>query len=106
MQRSFLKNLLWLQALNWLIKPLWILLIEREIQLQLGDGLYGQYAVHFGIGTLFAVLLDAGLNAYTSREIAMGERLASWKRLLGLRLGLTFIWGLCQMGETARWYHR
>lgn len=92
MQRSFLKNLLWLQALNWLIKPLWILLIEREIQLQLGDGLYGQYAVHFGIGTLFAVLLDAGLNAYTSREIAMGERLASWKRLLGLRLGLTFIY--------------
>ena len=92
-QRSFLKNLLWLQALNWLIKPLWILLIEREVQLQLGDGLYGQYAVHFGIGTLFAVLLDAGINSFISREIAISGFLGSWKRIVGLRfvLGLLYI---------------
>jgi len=37
MQRAFLKNLLWLQLLNWLVKPLWILWIEREIQLRMGD---------------------------------------------------------------------
>jgi O-antigen/teichoic acid export membrane protein len=87
-QRSFLKNLFWLQALNWLIKPIWILVIERQIQLQLGDEFYGQYAVHLGIGTLFAVLLDAGINAFISREIAVSGKLHSWKRILGLRLAL------------------
>ena len=91
-QRSFLKNLVWLQALNWLIKPIWILLIEREIQLQLGDGLYGQYAVHLGIGTLFAVLLDAGINSFISREIAISGALNSWKRIIGFRLGLGFLY--------------
>lgn len=94
MQRSFLKNLFWLQILNWLIKPIWILLIEREIQLQLGDELYGRYAVHVGIGVLFAVLLDAGINAFISREIAMQGRLQSWKRILYLRLGLTGLYVL------------
>lgn len=92
MQGSFLKNLFWLQALNWLIKPIWILLIEREIQLQLGDGLYGQYAVHLGIGTLFAVLLDAGINSFISREIAISGSLNSWKRIVGLRLGLGLLY--------------
>ena len=68
-------------------------MIEREVQLQLGDGLYGQYAVHFGIGTLFAVLLDAGINSFISREIAISGFLGSWKRIVGLRfvLGLLYI---------------
>ncbi len=92
MQGSFLKNLFWLQALNWLIKPIWILLIEREIQLQLGDALYGQYAVHLGIGTLFAVLLDAGINSFISREIAISGFLGSWKRIVGLRIGLGLLY--------------
>lgn len=76
MRAAFVKNLLWLQLLNWLVKPLWILWIEREIQLRMGDAWYGVYTLHFNLVLLFAVLLDAGLNSYVSREIAAHGRLA------------------------------
>ncbi len=88
MQRVFLKNLVWLQLLNWLVKPLWILGIEREMQMRLGDVWYGQYGVLFNLGVLFAVLLDAGLNTYISKEIASSGRLIHLKRILRLRLYL------------------
>lgn len=93
MQRAFLKNLFWLQALNWLIKPIWILWIERTVQVQLGNEWYGQYFVHFNLGLLFAVLLDAGLNAYVSREVASNGKLTNLTRVVGLRLllGLVYI---------------
>ena len=86
MSRTFVKNLLWLQALNWLIKPVWILWIERTVQVQLGNEWYGRYFVHFNLGLLFAVLLDAGLNAYVSREVASKGRLVHRNRVPGLRL--------------------
>jgi len=86
MYKSFFKNQLWLQALNWLIKPLWIFAIERSVQLRLGDEWYGKYFVIFNLGLLFAVLLDAGLNNYISREISAAGRLIHKKRILGLRL--------------------
>lgn len=86
--RTFLKNFFWLQALNWLIKPIWILWIERTVQVQLGNEWYGQYFVHFNLGLLFAVLLDAGLNSYISKEVAAHGRFIHFKRILKLRLGL------------------
>lgn len=64
------------------------MLIEREVQLQLGDLGYGEYAVHLNLATLFAVLLDAGINTYISREIAVKGKLWDLKRILYLRLGL------------------
>ncbi len=93
MSRAFFKNQLWLQALNWLIKPLWIFAIERTVQLKLGDEWYGKYFVIFNLGLLFAVLLDAGLNNYISREISAAGRLVHKKRILSLRfiLGLVYL---------------
>lgn len=91
-QRAFLKNLFWLQALNWLVKPLWILWIERTVQVQLGNEWYGQYFVHFNLGLLFAVLLDAGLNAYVSREVAANGKLLHFNRVLALRFGFSLLY--------------
>ena len=92
MRGNFVKNLLWLQLLNWLVKPLWILWIEREIQLRMGDAWYGVYTLHFNLVLLFAVLLDAGLNSYVSREIAAHGRLLHPKRMFFLRLGLGLVY--------------
>lgn len=92
MSKAFFKNQLWLQALNWLIKPLWIFAIERTVQLKLGDEWYGKYFVLFNLGLLFAVLLDAGLNNYISREISAAGRLVHKKRILSLRLLLGLLY--------------
>lgn len=98
MSRSFVKNLLWLQVLNWAVKPLWILLIEREVQLRLGDAWYGQYYVLFNAALLFAVVLDAGLANYTAREIASKNAWSRPLRLFGLRLGLGAFYALLVLG--------
>lgn len=92
MPRSFVKNLLWLQAINWLVKPLWILWIERTVQVQLGNEWYGNYFVHFNTGLLFAVLLDAGLNSYIAREVASNGRIKHPKRMLFFRLALSLLY--------------
>ncbi|MFZ9755318.1 MAG: hypothetical protein ACO3DK_04710, partial [Bacteroidia bacterium] len=98
MSRSFVKNLVWLQVLNWAVKPLWILLIEREVQLRLGDAWYGQYYVLFNAALLFAVVLDAGLANYTAREIASKNAWNRPLRLFGLRLGLGAVYALLVLG--------
>ena len=72
MRAAFVKNLLWLQLLNWLVKPLWILWIEREIQLRMGDSWYGVYTLHFNLVLLFAVLLDAFIALETIPTVVLG----------------------------------
>ena len=98
MRAAFVKNLLWLQLLNWLVKPLWILWIEREIQLRMGDSWYGVYTLHFNLTLLFAVLLDAGLNSYAAREIAANGRMAHPRRMLFLRLALGLVYVVLVVG--------
>lgn len=88
MQRKFLGNLFLLQALNWLIKPLWIFWIDRLAQVQLGDEWYGKYYVVFSFGLLFNILLDFGLNNYVSATVGKTGNPDSSKPVLKLRMGL------------------
>lgn len=91
-QKKFLKDLFILQILNWLIKPLWILGIERYVQNHTGDSVYGKYYVVFNFVLLFAFLLDFGINNYLSTEIAKTGNTAIVNPLLKLRLGLTSLY--------------
>ena len=77
MQNRFIKNILFLLFLNLLVKPFWILGIDREVQNLLGDALYGQYLSIFNFSYLFYILLDLGITNFNSRNIANDNQMLS-----------------------------
>lgn len=92
MQNRFIKNIIFLLFLNLLVKPFWILGIDREVQNMLGDTSYGLYQAIFNFSYLFYILLDLGLTNFNSRNIAQDQKalnkyfasLTEVKLLLGL----------------------
>jgi len=79
MRRSFLSNLIFLLFLNFLVKPFWILGIDRSVQNIAGPEEYGIYFSLFNFTLLFQVLLDFGINNFNNRHIALKpERLGQY----------------------------
>jgi O-antigen/teichoic acid export membrane protein len=102
MQKKFLSNLVLLMAVNLLIKPFWVLGIDRTVQNAVGLDAYGQYASLFGFSLLFSVLLDFGIQNFNSASLARDHSLirSQFPALLFLKLmlaagfgALTFIAG-------------
>lgn len=92
MQRKFITNLSFLLFLNLLIKPFWILGIDRGVQNTVGAHDYGLYAALFNFSFLFNILLDLGITNFNNRNIAQHNHLLD-KHLSGilvLRLVLAF----------------
>jgi len=83
MQRKFITNLLFLLFLNLLIKPFWILGIDRAVQNTVGAEAYGLYAALFNFSFLFNILLDVGITNYNNRNIAQHNHLLK-KHLSGI----------------------
>ncbi len=75
MQRKFLKNLVFLLILNLLIKPFWLLGIDRTVQNTVGAGEYGFYFAVFNFSFLFNILLDLGITNFNNRNIAQNNHL-------------------------------
>ncbi|MBX7108216.1 MAG: polysaccharide biosynthesis C-terminal domain-containing protein [Chitinophagales bacterium] len=73
MQKLFFRNLVFIVALNVLIKPLWILGIDRTVQNVVGSSAYGLYFVLFNLSMLTQILLDAGISNYNNRHLARDE---------------------------------
>ena len=92
MQNRFIKNIIFLLFLNLLVKPFWILGIDREVQNLLGDASYGTYQAVFNFSYLFYILLDLGITNFNSRSVAQDPKtlsqrfggLTEIKLLLGL----------------------
>ena len=92
MQNRFIKNIIFLLFLNLLVKPFWILGIDREVQNLLGDASYGTYQALFNFSYLFYILLDLGITNFNSRSVAQDPKnlskqfggLTEIKLLLGL----------------------
>lgn len=72
MQRFFVKNLLFVLAVNLLVKPVWVLVIDRTVQNRVGHADYGTYQALLNLGLIFNILLDFGLSYYNTR-ILSGE---------------------------------
>lgn len=94
MQKKFLKNLAFLLFLNLLVKPFWILGIDREVQNVVGPEEFGFYFTVLNFSFLFYIFLDLGITSFNNRNIAQNNQLLN-KHLAGigslkLLLGLVY----------------
>jgi O-antigen/teichoic acid export membrane protein len=99
MQKKFITNLAFLVFVNLLIKPFWILGIDRAVQNTVGTASYGFYVTLFNFSLLFNIFLDLGITNFNNRNISQHMQLVQ-KHLSGiivLRLllaGLYFLIGI------------
>jgi O-antigen/teichoic acid export membrane protein len=70
MQKKFLTGLIFLLGVNLLIKPLWILGIDRTVQNITGAQEYGFYFALLNFSLLFNILLDLGITNFNNRNIS------------------------------------
>lgn len=70
MKRTFILNLLFLIGINVLIKPLYLLGVERAVQNAATPAAYGIYFELFNFTFLFQILSDLGIQYFNNRHIA------------------------------------
>ncbi len=75
MQQKFIKNLVLLLVLNLLVKPFWLLGIDRAVQNTVGAADYGFYFALLNYSFLFNILLDFGITGFNNRNIAQNTQL-------------------------------
>lgn len=83
MQKKFITNLGFLLFLNLLIKPFWLLGIDRTVQNVTGSEVYGGYFALLNFTFLFNILLDLGITNFNNRNIARNRHLLT-KHLSGI----------------------
>jgi len=83
MSKRFLKNIIFLLFINLLVKPFWILGVDRAVQNLVGDTSYGLYLAISQFSYLFYILLDLGLTNFNNRNIAQNNQLLS-KHFVGI----------------------
>ncbi|MFO8066110.1 MAG: oligosaccharide flippase family protein [Bacteroidales bacterium] len=62
-------------VLNLLVKPFWLLGIDRSVQNAVGAEDYGFYFALFNFSFLFSILLDFGITNFNNRNIAQNQQL-------------------------------
>lgn len=70
MQRIFFSNLMLMILLNLLIKPIALFGIDATVQNRVGPENYGLYFSLLNLSVLFNILLDFGINNYTTKHLA------------------------------------
>lgn len=69
-QRDFRGNILWIILLNALVKPLYLLGIDRGVQNALPPDEYGLYFTLLNLTFLFQIVADFGLQTWVSKRLA------------------------------------
>jgi O-antigen/teichoic acid export membrane protein len=70
MQKKFISNLALMVLLNLLVKPIAIFGIDAAVQNRVGDADYGIYFSLLNFSFLFNILLDFGINNFTTKNVA------------------------------------
>ena len=86
-----LKGLTWLLLLNFLVKPVWIFFIDREVQNQVGHEDYGKYFSIFNLSLMLLFLADAGLTNLLNRQMAIVSN-SSVPHFFRIKVFLSFLY--------------
>ncbi len=70
MRRFFVKNILFVIAVNILVKPIWVFFIDRNVQNTVMGGSYGTYQALLSLSIIFQIVLDFGITSYNTRTVA------------------------------------
>ena len=70
MSRFFVKNILFVIAVNVLVKTIWAFFIDRPVQNMVVPGTYGTYQALMNVAIIFQIVMDFGINNYNTRSIA------------------------------------
>jgi len=93
-QKKFLSNLVLMVVLNLLVKPFSIFGIDATVQNRVGTEEYGLYFTLLNLSFIFNILLDIGVNNFTTKNIAQYPHIVSryMGKLLSFRLVLFLIY--------------
>ena len=94
MHRKFLTNLGLMLFVNILVKPFWILGIDRTVQNVVGAVDYGFFYAVFNCSFLFNILLDFGITNFNNKNIAQNNHLLNkhFSRIVVLKFLLAVIY--------------
>ncbi|MEO6904432.1 MAG: oligosaccharide flippase family protein [Bacteroidia bacterium] len=94
MQKKFLANLALILFLNLLIKPIYILGIDRAVQNEVGAANYGIYFAIFNFCFILTIILDFGITNFNNKNIAQNNHLLTkhFSGLFTLKIILAFIY--------------
>lgn len=73
MKREFLSNIFLILGLNIVIKPLYIIFVEAEVQNVVGTNAYGLFFDIFNLCFIYQFFLDLGIQNYTSRYLSENQ---------------------------------
>jgi len=90
---QFFQGLSWLLLLNVLIKPVWIFLIDREVQNTVGNQIYGSYFALFNLSYVLLFIADAGLTTMMVEQLASHVS-SNTKQLLKIKAILLLAYAL------------
>jgi O-antigen/teichoic acid export membrane protein len=105
MRRVFFSNLLFVVLLNLLVKPLWVLGIDRVAQNVLGRESYGLYFALFNLSYMLNIFIDMGVSYYNSRAVAGNPPLIKTMlaNAVALKLLLSVVYLLASIGVALVW---
>ena len=94
MQKKFVTNLALLLFMNLLIKPIYILGIDRAVQNEVGAANYGVYFAIFNFCFILTIILDFGITNFNNKNIAQNNHLLTkhFSSLVSLKLILAIIY--------------
>ena len=99
MKRKFFTNLILLLTVNILVKPFWLLGIDRTVQNVTGDD-YGLYGSLLALTLTLNILLDLGITNYNNRNIARYNHLLPKHlgNILGIKVALSIVYTIVVLG--------